>query len=549
MTPDLMASEGGVTDLLDRHPHLCGNPDRTALIESSVSAREAMVSACGALATWTPPHSTGRMPERTMIVRRAASTTTIDWTSPYNLPIDPELFDRALAQAAAVLLAARPLYVMDRALGADPAYALPVRVVTNKALTALFADTMFRPAPDGLKRSSLAGPPFTVLAAPDHPWREAGGGSQANGGRPPMLIAMDFDRRLGVIIGSAYCGTLKKMLFTVMNYLTPPLGILPLHAAATEGPQGDTALLLGLSGTGKTTLSADPARRLLGDDEHGWSNHGVANFEYGCYAKLVRLDPAREPQLHEACFHQDDWRTHGAIIENALMYPNGQFDLHDTRLTENSRGAFRLSAMPLVKDPPIGGHPRTILFLTADANGVLPPIARLTTEQAMLWFLMGYTSKLAGTEAGVKEPVTTFSRLFGAPFMPRPAAVYADLLGRRLRQHGTDVYLVNTGWTGGPYGLGRRIALPVTRAMVQAALSGQLRDLPGVRDPYFHVSVPGHCPGVPDADMLSPRRAWTDAAAYERRARQLAGEFATAFERAYGQAGVDPAVAAECPGR
>jgi len=528
------------------------NPARDEIIRDAIAHREAMVSACGALATWTPIESTGRSPKDTVIVRRAESEATIDWDSPNNNPIDPDTFERILEDAFTALGGKDRVYRIDRVVGADPAYALPVTVVGDRAVTALFADNMFRPVPSEIDRSVFADRPFRLIVLPyDNldPVRYEGRlrFNPLRGTASTMAIAMDLDRRIGIVYGSAYCGSVKKLIFSVMNYLLPAEGILPLHCSANEGPDGDIALLLGLSGTGKTTLSADPRRALLGDDEHAWSDRGIANFEYGCYAKLIHLDPEKEPEIHRAIFHSDDPERHGAIVENAMVYPDGRFDLDDDRFTPNSRGSYPLSYLTNVKASSIGGHPSTILFLTADANGVLPPIARLSKEQAMLWFLMGYTSKLAGTETGIVEPKTTFSRFFGEPFMPRNPDVYARMLGERLERHGTDVYLVNTGWSGGPYGEAPRMEIQQTRAMVHAALSGDLRDVAYDVDDRFHVSIPCSCPGVPD-EILHPRNAWKDAAAYDTRAAKLAGEFAAHFSKAYGDKGIDPAVAAECPG-
>ena len=529
------------------------NPRRERLIRDTVARGEAEVSASGALATWTPPESTGRSPADTVIVHRAESEGTIDWDSPNNLAIDEETFDRVLEDALATLGGKDRVYELDRTIAADPLYTMPVEVVTDRALTALFVDNMFRPVPPEIGESVFAGRPFRLLVLPYDkldPRRYEGRlrFDPRIGGTSTMVIGMDFDRRIGVVYGSAYCGSVKKLIFTVANYLLPAEGILPLHCSANEGPEGDIALLLGLSGTGKTTLSADPDRALLGDDEHGWSDRGIANFEYGCYAKLIDLDPRKEPEIYRAVLHEDAVERHGAIVENAVMRPDGTFDLTDDRFTPNTRGSYPLGFLSNVKPSSIGGHPRTILFLTADANGVLPPIARLTEEQAMLWFLMGYTSKLAGTETGVVEPKTTFSRFFGEPFMPRNPDVYARMLGERLDAHGTDVYLVNTGWSGGPYGKAGRMDISLTRAMVRAALSGELRDVPYDRDALFHVSIPRSCPGV-SPEILRPESAWQDASAYRARASKLAGEFAAHFETAYGNKGIDPAVAAQCPGK
>ncbi len=529
------------------------NPLRKALIEESVKNREAMVTARGALATWTRPESSGRSPKDTVTVKRPESEKEIDWDSPNNLPITEETFDLLFDDAVKALGTKKRLYVTDRVLGADPRYALPVRTISTRAVIALFTDNMFRPLPEGKEKSVFAGEPFTILSLPDDkldPARYEGRlrVDPATKKTTTMTIALDFDRRMGIVYGSAYCGSVKKLMFSVMNFLLPGVGVLPLHCSANEGTKGDAALLLGLSGTGKTTLSADPRRALLGDDEHGWSDEGIWNFEYGCYAKLINLNPKKEPEIYNAVMHDDDWRRHGAIVENAMVYPDGTFDLDDERLTPNSRASFPLSYLGNVKPSACAGHPKTILFLTADAHGVLPPIARLSKEQAMLWFLMGYTSKLAGTETGIVEPKTTFSRFFGEPFMPRNPDVYARMLGEKLDLHGTTVYLVNTGWSGGPYGVGKRIDITVTRTMVQAALEGELEGVATHEDPFFRILVPEKVPGVP-AQILSPRETWKDKSAYDERARKLACEFGAHFEKAYGKKGIDTAVVAQCPGR
>ena len=529
------------------------NPSRVRMIEDSIAYKEAVTSACGALATWTPTESTGRSPKDTLCVRRPESEATIDWDSPNNIPIDQETFDMILVDAFALLSGKQRVYEVDRVVGADAAYALPVKLVTDRALTALFADNMFRPVPEDLSKSVFADRPFRLLVVP-YDKLDAGryeGRLRTDprlGHVSTMVIGMDFDRRIGVVYGSAYGGSVKKLVFTVMNYYLPAEGILPLHCSANEGPDGDTALLLGLSGTGKTTLSADPRRALLGDDEHGWNDHGIANFENGCYAKLIDLDPSKEPEIYNAVMHETAPQEHGAIIENAMIYPDGTFDLYDDRFTPNSRGSYPLTFLSNVKASSAGGHPKTILFLTADANGVLPPISRLTKEQAMLWFLMGYTSKLAGTETGIVEPKTTFSRFFGEPFMPRNPDVYARMLGEKLEQYGTDVYLVNTGWSGGPYGEAARMDIHLTRSMVHAALSGELRSVTCEEDPRFHVSIPSSCPGVP-ADILHPRNTWQDKAAYDARAQKLAEEFSAHFDKAYAGKGIDPSVISQCPGK
>ncbi len=538
--------------VLKRHPGVISNPGRRDLIRETLDRREAMAMACGALATWTPPESTGRSPKDTYIVRRASSESHIDWDSPNCIPIDEETFGMLWDDACRVLADKDRVYVTERVIGADPSYALPVRTVTPRALMALFAHNMFRPVPEGIDRSVFADRPFILLTLPydkvDAGRYEGRLRKLPDGSTSDMAIVMDMDNRLGLVYGSAYCGTNKKLMFTVMNYLLPAEGILPLHCSANEGKDGDCALLLGLSGTGKTTLSADPHRALLGDDEHGWSDTGIANFEFGCYAKLINLRRDKEPEIWDATFHEAPPLEHGTIVENCMVYPDGSFDVDDERLTPNSRSSYPLSFLSNIKDPPVSGHPKTILFLTADANGVLPPVARLDRNQAMLWFLMGYTSKLAGTETGIVEPVSTFSRFFGEPFMPRNPDVYARMLGEKLERHGTRVYLINTGWSGGPYGEGSRMDINLTRAIVEAALSGELEDVPYEEDPLFHLAVPKACPGVPP-EVLFPKNTWADKAAYDARARRLAEDFSRHFDRAYGNKGIDPAVAGQCPGK
>ena len=541
-----------LSTVLNNHSEVKKNLDRDNLIEKAVSGGEALVSKPGALATWTPPESTGRSPEDTVIVKREACEGTIDWDSPNNIPIEPETFRMAFQDALELIPAKDRLYRTDRVIGADPAYALPTRTITDKALTSLFTLNMFRPEPDHLEESVFSDQIFDLLVFPyDKLDRERYEGKlrkTEDGRTSNMIVAMDFENLIGVVIGSAYLGTVKKLMFTVMNYLLPDEGVLPLHCSANEGDQGDPALLLGLSGTGKTTLSADPDRSLLGDDEHGWGGDGIANFENGCYAKLIDLEEEEEPEIWKAIMHEDEYTEHGAIVENALMYPNGRFDFHDDRLTPNSRGSYPLEYLSNIKPSSVAGHPETILFLTADANGVIAPISKLEPSQAMLWFLMGYTSKLAGTETGVTEPESIFSRFFGEPFMPRNPDVYAEMLGEKMKKHGTDVYLVNTGWTGGPYGEGKRIDLSHTRAMVDAALNGKLKRVDYEEDEYFHLKRPTKCPGVPDK-LLNPKRTWDDPEAFEARAQKLAGEFCDHFDRAYGDKDIEREIVEECPGK
>ncbi len=541
-----------VTEVLSKHPKVFKNSTRKEMIKEAVERREAMVTASGALATWTAPESTGRSPKDTYMVRRAVSEHNIDWTAANNLPIDESTFDQIFADATELLADAGQLYETDRVIGADSSYALPVKVVTYRALHTLFIDNMFRPVPDDIKKSVYADQGFLLLALPYHKLdSEKYAGklrTLPNGKTSDLIVAMDYDRQIGLVIGSAYMGSMKKMLFTVMNYLLPLRGILPLHCSANEGDKGDSALLLGLSGTGKTTLSADPARSLLGDDEHGWSEDGIANFEFGCYAKMIDINPKKEPDIYDAVMRKVDYLHHGAMVENAMIYPDGSFDFYDNRLTENSRASFPLSFLKNIKPSSVAGHPKTILFLTADAYGVLPPVSHLNKEQAMLWFMMGYTSKLAGTETGVTEPQVAFSRFFGAPFMPCKPEVYANLLGEKMEKFQTRVYLINTGWSGGGYGVGKRIDLNLTRRMVNASLSGQLDEVLYTQDPLFHLQIPASCPGVPE-EMLNAVNTWLDPDAYKAAAAKLAKQFSDHFDKAYGKNNIDPSITSQCPGK
>ena len=538
--------------LLQNHPNVLNNLPRKELIRQSVENKEAIISANGALATWTPPESTGRSPKDTLIVRRPESEANIDWDSPNNIPLEPETFDMVIEDALNIIKQKKQIYVTDRVLGADVFYALPTKTITDKALTALFTENMFRPIPADIRESIFADREFTMIVFPydklNSKKYEGRLRVLPNGMTSNMIIGMDYDRRIGIIFGSAYGGSVKKLMFTVMNYYLPGEGILPLHCSANEGKDGDSALLLGLSGTGKTSLSADPRRALLGDDEHGWSDNGIANFENGCYAKLINLNPKKETEIFNAVFHDADYLEHGAIIENCMMYPDGTFDVDDERLTPNSRGSYPLTFLSNIKQSSKSGHPKTILFLTADANGVLPPVSKLNPEQAMLWFLMGYTSKLAGTETGITEPVTTFSRFFGEPFMPRNPDVYASMLGERMKKHGTQVYLVNTGWSGGPYGVGERMDINLTRALVNAALNGILKNVEYKKDTTFHLHFPISCPGVP-SEILNPKNTWKDKSAYDIRAKKLAKEFSDHFDKAYRDKNIDEKVIKQCPGK
>lgn len=541
-----------IGEMLKKHGNVAKNISRRKMIKLSVKKREAMIMECGALATWTAPESTGRSPKDTYMVKHPESQHLIDWTSPNNIPMAPDTFDMLFEDAIKTLEKSDKIYETDRVVGADSAYALPVKTVTNKALSSLFVDNMFRPVPSDIKNSIFAEKPFILISLPDckvNTERYEGRLRKNEKGEVSNLaVAMDFDRRVGIVYGSAYMGSMKKLIFTVMNYYLPLEGILPLHCSANEGTDGRTALLLGLSGTGKTTLSADPKRALLGDDEHGWSKNGIANFENGCYAKMIDITQEAEPEIWNAVMHKDDYLKHGAIVENAMVYPNGKVDYFDTRYTENSRSSYPLEFLTNIKKSSVGGHPTTILFLTADAYGVLPPISRLDESQAMFWFLMGYTSKLAGTETGVTEPQATFSRFFGAPFMPAQPAVYAQMLGDKMKEHNVQVFLVNTGWSGGKYGVGSRIKLRYTRAMVDAALNGDLNNVQYTTDPIFHVSIPQSCPNVPQ-EILTPKNVWADKNDFDVTAKMLAGKFSEQFDKAYGSHGLDKEIVKQCPGK
>ena len=547
-----MGSKSALNQLLENHGQILKNNPRKEVIQQVIENKEALVAKNGCLATWTPPESTGRSPLDTFIVSYPEIEKNIDWDSPNNIPLDLETFEMLWEDALSTLQAKEKLFLTDRVVGADYRYAMPVRTLTDSALSALFTLNMFRPIPDNLGSSIFANKHFTLLSLPydkiDSSRYHGRLRTLPDGTTSNMAIVMDFVKGLGLVYGSAYGGSVKKLIFTVMNYCLPLENILPLHCSANENDNEELALFLGLSGTGNTTLSADSSRALLGDDEHGWSDTGIANFEYGCYGKLIDLDPKKEPEIYNAVFHEDDYLNHGVIVENAMMYPDGTFDLFDDRLTPNSRASYPLAFLSNTKPSSTGPHPKTIFFLTADANGVIPPISRLNPQQAMLWFLMGYTSKLAGTERGIIEPESTFSRFFGQPFMPCLPHLYSDLLGQKLKQRQTDVYLISTGWSAGPYGVGKRIDISLTRAMVHAALDGKLKNAEYYENQLFHLCMPLSCPGVP-AEILNPEKTWEDKNAYKQRAKKLAHEFSEHFDRAYGDKNIDESVRSQCPGK
>ncbi|MFQ3667339.1 MAG: phosphoenolpyruvate carboxykinase (ATP) [Fimbriimonadaceae bacterium] len=476
------------------------------LVEHALRNGEGVLSSTGALVTRTGKY-TGRSPKDKAIVLDAETESKVWWEN--NPSVSPETFDRLWGKARAAI-GQQPLYQVDSFGGTDPRYRIAVRFLVQKAWHALFVrQLLVRPSAEQLREFE---PDWTVLDVCD-----LCADPIVDGTRSEAFIGLDFSGRRVLIMGTGYAGEMKKSIFTVLNYVLPLSGVLSMHCSANIGPDGDTALFFGLSGTGKTTLSADPERRLIGDDEHGWTDQGVFNFEGGCYAKCIKLSAEGEPQIYNAI-------RFGSVLENVVLRDDRVPDYDDGSVTENTRCAYPVEYIDNAVLPSVGGHPKNICFLTCDAFGVLPPISRLTAEQAMFHFLNGYTAKVAGTEDGVNEPQATFSTCFGAPFLPLPPKVYGDMLAEKIRRHGSRVWLVNTGWTGGGYGVGRRMPLKHTRAMIRAALSGHLDDAEYQTDPVFGLSVPKQVPGVP-ADILMPRLTWSDRDAYDTVAAKLEAMF------------------------
>jgi phosphoenolpyruvate carboxykinase (ATP) len=492
------------------HAHLTASE----LVELALGREEGLLAAKGALVAYTGKH-TGRSPKDRYIVANPEGKNAIAWGS-INQPMEPAAFDR-LHDKVCAYLQNRELFVFDGWACADPRYRLPVRLIAEKAWHALFARCLLlRPGPTDLASFQ---PQLTILHA---------AGMRADPGtdktRSDAFIVLNLDRALVLIGGTHYAGEIKKSVFSYLNWSMPARDVFPMHCSANLGPEGDTALLFGLSGTGKTTLSADPQRRLIGDDEHGWSEHGVFNFEGGCYAKTIRLSAEGEPQIYSAI-------RFGCVLENVVLDPLTRVPNYDDgSKTENTRAAYPVDFIPNAELSGCGPHPATVFFLTCDAFGVLPPLSRLTPAQALYHFLSGYTAKIAGTETGINEPEATFSTCFAAPFLPLPPPRYAEMLHERIRTHRSAVWLVNTGWTGGAYGQGSRIKLAYTRAMVTAALKSELAQVRVSPDPIFGVQVPESCPGVP-ADLLQPRKTWKTPGEYDKRARYLAGLFQTNFKK------------------
>ncbi|MFJ7184554.1 phosphoenolpyruvate carboxykinase (ATP) [Lysinibacillus xylanilyticus] len=485
------------------------------LAEKATSRGEAMLTVDGAVRAETGKY-TGRSPKDKYTVEEESTKDKIDWGK-VNRPISSEVFDNLYVKVVKYLKERDELFVFNGFAGADKDSQLSIQVINEYAWHNLFAHQLFiRPTKEELA-SHVAD--FTVISAPNFKADPAVDGTASE-----TFIIVSLEKKIILIGGTEYAGEIKKSIFGIMNYLLPQQGILSMHCSANVGEAGDVALFFGLSGTGKTTLSADPDRKLIGDDEHGWSDNGVFNIEGGCYAKTINLSAEKEPEIYNAI-------RFGSVLENVAVDPETRVcDYDDGSLTENTRVAYPIQYIENIVDPSVAGHPKTIIFLTADAFGVLPPISKLTKEQAMYHFLSGFTSKLAGTERGVTEPEPVFSTCFGSPFLPLPATVYAEMLGQKIDEHGAQVFLVNTGWTGGEYGTGSRMKLSYTRAMVRAAIDGKLTNVETIQDSVFGLNIPTSIEGVP-TEVLNPRDAWADKAAYDKKAAELAGLFNDNFKK------------------
>jgi phosphoenolpyruvate carboxykinase (ATP) len=495
------AQSSGIAELI-RGEKVHFNLTPSELVEYAIRRGEGKLADTGALVCYTGAR-TGRSPKDRFIVKDAEAAH-VDWND-INQPCTEELFD-AVYQKAIRYLQGRELFVQELFAGADTTYRLKVRFVNEQAWHNMFVWNQFvRPSAGELEGFE---PEYTVVSVPGLLLDP-----KTDGTRSEAFIGVSFSRRMILVVGTGYAGEMKKSIFSALNYLLPERNVFPMHCSANIGQKGDTALFFGLSGTGKTTLSADPERRLIGDDEHGWSDKGIFNFEGGCYAKCIKLSQKNEPQI---------WNSlrFGAVLENVVIDEARHADYDADKLTENTRANYPVEFIDGAVIPSVGGHPKVVVFLTADAFGVLPPVSKLSPEQAMFHFLSGYTAKVAGTEAGVTEPQATFSTCFGAPFMLQAPRVYAELLRKRMVEHDAEVWLVNTGWQGGKYGVGRRMAIPYTRAMVTAAVDGTLKGGEFVLDPAFGLAVPKHVPGVPD-EVLMPRNSWTDKADYDKTAAHL----------------------------
>lgn len=497
------------------HESLQVNLSVPLLVEKILERKEGVLTATGAVQASTGAY-TGRSPKDKFIVRDASSEDDVNWGA-VNQPIDEASFHRLYEKVMKHLANQKEIYQFKGFAGADPNYRLPIQVINEYAWHNLFARQLFINPSDEELASHLS--EFTVVSAPTFK-----ANPEIDGTNSETFIIISFKERVVLIGGTEYAGEIKKSIFSVMNYMLPKRDILSMHCSANVGMEGDVALFFGLSGTGKTTLSADPYRRLIGDDEHGWSPNGVFNIEGGCYAKCINLSEEKEPQIYNAI-------RFGSVLENVVLGEESRLpDYEDVSLTENTRAAYPLENITNTVQPSIAGHPNAIIFLTADASGTLPPISKLTKEQAMYHFLSGYTSKLAGTERGVTEPQATFSACFGSPFLPLAPSVYAEMLGEKIAQHESSVFLVNTGWTGGSYGVGERIKLSYTRAMVHSALEGELNNTETMTEEIFGLEIPVHVPGVPD-DLLYPKKTWEDKAGYDAAAQSLARKFHENFAK------------------
>jgi phosphoenolpyruvate carboxykinase (ATP) len=485
------------------------------LVEKVLTRNEGSLTSTGAVRATTGKY-TGRSPKDKYIVEEASIKDKISWGS-VNQPISEEVFANLYTKVLDYLKEQNEVFVFKGFAGADKKYRLPIQVINEYAWHNLFAHQLFiRPSDEELLEHQAE---FTVISAPNFKANPS-----VDGTKSETFIIVSFEKRVVLIGGTEYAGEMKKSIFSIMNYLLPEQDIFPMHCSSNVGREGDVALFFGLSGTGKTTLSADANRRLIGDDEHGWSANGVFNIEGGCYAKCINLSREKEPQIFDAIHF-------GAVLENVVLNNESRVaDYDDNSLTENTRAAYPLQSISNIVDPSVAGHPNTIVFLTADAFGVLPPISKLTKEQAMYHFLSGYTSKLAGTERGITSPEATFSTCFGSPFLPLPATVYAEMLGKKITEHNSQVFLVNTGWTGGEYGVGNRMKLAYTRSMIQAALEGELNNVETVKDSIFGLDIPVHVTGVPD-EVLQPNKTWADQTAYEVKAKELAAKFRENFKK------------------
>ncbi len=485
------------------------------LVEKATERGEAILTADGAVRAQTGKY-TGRSPKDRYIVEEPSSKDKIDWGA-VNRPISSEIFEALYAKVVNYLSEKDELFVFKGFAGADEKTRLSIQVVNEYAWHNLFVHQLFiRPNADELATHEAQ---FSIVSAPTFKADPAVDGTDSE-----TFIIVNMEKRIVLIGGTEYAGEMKKSIFSVMNYLLPEEGIMPMHCSANVGEDGDVALFFGLSGTGKTTLSADADRKLIGDDEHGWSNEGVFNIEGGCYAKCIDLSAEKEPEIHGAI-------RFGSVLENVVVDEATRIpDYADGSLTENTRAAYPIHYIDNIVTPSIAGHPNTIIFLTADAFGVLPPISKLTKEQAMYHFLSGFTSKLAGTERGITSPEATFSTCFGSPFLPLHATVYAEMLGEKIDEHNAQVFLVNTGWTGGAYGVGNRMELKYTRAMVRAALAGQLDDVETETNAVFGLQMPTTIEGVP-TEVLNPRNAWADKSAYDVKAKELAQLFHDNFKK------------------